>query len=188
MNVIRKLLEMVYPESSKKKKQYKKRKMKKTEKEYQISYKKTKAGVLSAIFYGHKERRYNLPFTREEFLEYFINDDNFNGLHQKWVNSNYDRNLKPALITNDKTRNYNFDNITMVTKKYKDDNYNFYRYKKEKKTGKKEKTIVQWIKDYRLRELNWQQVKKYTSLTKANFEKILAGEIITVKGWTYKNK
>jgi hypothetical protein len=79
-------------------------------------YKKTKAGVISQIYSDQKRnsirRNHKLPtYTKQEFLDFCLDSDDFHKLYANWVKSNYDRWKKPSFDRACDSKGYSFDNF-----------------------------------------------------------------------------
>ena len=66
--------------------------------------------VILSRAYSYHARTINLSYTKYEFFERFKNDNKFNKLYVKYVKSNYDKNLRPSFIKNEK-----LENVKVVT-------------------------------------------------------------------------
>lgn len=91
--------------------------------EYSRRIVKTKEGLLKRIYYtqkskskkrGHKAPEYNI----NDFLSYWITNDDFNLLFKNWEISNYDNNLKPSCDRKDNNLGYTWENIQFTTLYY----------------------------------------------------------------------
>lgn len=56
-----------------------------------------------------------IEFTREEFIEFGLNDKNYLSLHKEWAKSGHQYNLIPTVDRIDKGGNYSLDNIQFLT-------------------------------------------------------------------------
>ena len=103
-------------------------------KESLIKYKKTKKGM-SAHIYGQqrassKKRGHDYPsFTLEEFREGLFNYPTFSSLYDKWVASNYCKDLRPSPDRLDDKLSYSFSNLQLLTwKGNKENAYKLYSF------------------------------------------------------------
>jgi len=87
---------------------------------YQTSHHRTKEGKLKRVYSNQlkssKERGHNPPtYTKQQFIDRFINDKKYLLLHSKWVASDYDKMLSPSFDRLDDYKGYSFDNIQIIT-------------------------------------------------------------------------
>jgi len=87
---------------------------------YALEKGRTKEGLLTRIYYdqrahsrnrGHEEPSY----TRAEFIKWGLSQDNFEKLYIAWVESDYDKYLRPSADRTDDYTHYTIDNISMTT-------------------------------------------------------------------------
>ena len=100
--------------------------LKKYTAKYALNKGRTREGLLSNIYFdqkahskarGHKEPSY----TRTEFIEWALSQDNFEELYSGWVESGYSKYLRPSADRVDDYIHYTLENITMKTWKENDD-------------------------------------------------------------------
>jgi len=89
-------------------------------KEINLKYDRTLNGVIRTIYATqrlHSKRRgYALPnYTKQEFKEWVLRQDNFNKLWDAWVNSGYRKSLKPSPDRNNDYLPYSLDILTLMT-------------------------------------------------------------------------
>lgn len=98
-------------------------------------------GRLAAIFNAQIQRSkknknhkklHSVHYDKEYFINRFINDNKYIDLHKKWVQSNYDKKLTPSIDRINHLKEYEKDNIQMITWIE-----NIEKAKKEGRTSKK---------------------------------------------------
>ena len=100
-------------------------------------------GKLKAVYhnqiYSSKQRGHEKPlYSLSEFVNEYINDNNYIDLHSKWVNSGYQIKLSPSFDRKDDYKGYSFDNLNKWmtfednNKKYHSDSYNGINNKQNK--------------------------------------------------------
>lgn len=87
---------------------------------------RTKNGVINTIYQTQirtsKARGHDRPtYALSELREWVLSQEIFHVLHDKWVESNYDKYSKPSLDRKDDYLGYSFDNIQIMTWKENDD-------------------------------------------------------------------
>ena len=95
-------------------------------KDLSTEHKRTKRGLLLKIYSGQKrsstKRKIVQPlYTKEEFVNKFINDTKFINLYNSWVESNYNRWSTPSFDRLDDYKPYSFDSIELKTWKENSD-------------------------------------------------------------------
>ena len=87
---------------------------------YNLERSRTRKGLMERLYYaqtrnskarGHKLQEY----TKEEFVEWCIADSIFEELYLKWVDSGYDKYLRPSVDRKDDYLPYTFSNIQLMT-------------------------------------------------------------------------
>jgi len=83
-------------------------------------YLKTKNGLISRICSNQKgnskTRGHNPPsYTKQELKDWLFNQELFHVLYEKWVESGYQKDLKPSVDRKDDYKGYSFGNIQLVT-------------------------------------------------------------------------
>ncbi len=86
--------------------------------EMNIARDRSVVGMIKIIYQSQKtnsiQRSHHLPdYTIEELLVFYNQNDN--GLHKRWVESGYDKDLKPSVDRIDSELSYTLDNIEMMT-------------------------------------------------------------------------
>ena len=66
----------------------------------------------------------NIKFTNIEFLEWIMNQDNYESLYLNYINNNKDVNFAPSVDRHDDYETYSIDNIRLTTWKENKDKYN----------------------------------------------------------------
>lgn len=131
-------------------------------KECVTAYTRTEHGMVNVMYSRMKSRsklRLKLPFTlnKEDFID-FLNDVGAFDLYDKWVASNFDKDLHPSVDRKDDYKGYTLDNIRIVTLKE-----NIDRYYTDAKQGVNTKT-ARAIHQY---DLEGNLVKTYHSISEA---------------------
>lgn len=83
------------------------------------SYDRTQKGVIRVIYKtqvrNSKTRNMDLPsYTKEQLKEWLYNN-NFEKLYNDWVNSGFEKAMKPSVDRLDDFKPYSFENIRLVT-------------------------------------------------------------------------
>ena len=83
-------------------------------------YYHSKQGVIQTIYDSQKQasirRKHSLPsYSKQELIEWLENNNSFNSLYTRWVESNYQKDLKPSIDRLDDFKPYTLDNIRIVT-------------------------------------------------------------------------
>ena len=81
-----------------------------------IEYNRTKEGKLKTIYdnqvQNSKRRGHETPkYTKQEFVDRFINNEDYLLLYNKWVESGYEKMLCPSFDRLDDYKPYSFDNL-----------------------------------------------------------------------------
>lgn len=95
--------------------------------------KRTKLGVLRNMYNNQKRntRGHGAPlYSKDEFIEYGLQDDDFNKCYNEWVDCNYDIKKIPTTDRLDTLGKYEIGNIRFIS--YYE---NYYRQSYERKTG-----------------------------------------------------
>lgn len=116
------------------------------------AYKKSKNGLIRGIFVqqkrSSKKRSHPLPsYSIDEFINWFYSQDNFEDLYQKWVNSDYNKNLTPSVDRIDDLKPYSLENIRLVT--WSENLKKSHADKLNGVTGRDMKTVYQYDKDFK---------------------------------------
>ena len=89
-------------------------------KQHNANYRKTKRGLVTDIYntqkLGAKMRGYEAPsYTKQELVNWLLCNPLFHALHNRWVESDYDRWIKPSVDRKNDYKSYTFDNIQLMT-------------------------------------------------------------------------
>jgi hypothetical protein len=148
-------------------------------------YKRTKEGLIANIYGHQKYREKNLNITveysKQELLEYLLDNKIFDKLFNNWKKSNYNINLTPSVDRLNDYDNYSFNNIQIITWIENKEKGNKDRYEGINNKGSKE------ISQY---DLNNNFIKKYFSQSIAARELNLKQSEISkscITGKSYKN-
>ena len=92
---------------------------KKCEYEKRLNYYRAKEGKLNFIYdqqkKSSKKRGHKLPtYTKEEFIDRFIDDLDFERHYYSWVISNYSKDYAPSFDRKDDYKSYSFDNLQIM--------------------------------------------------------------------------
>lgn len=83
------------------------------------NYDKTEKGVVRVIYKtqvrNSKARNMDLPSYTKEQLKVWLYSNNFEKLYNDWVNSGFEKAIKPSVDRLDDFKPYSFDNIRLVT-------------------------------------------------------------------------
>ncbi len=87
---------------------------------YHKRYYRTKNGLATDLFSSQrshsKARNHTMPnYTKEEFKDWLFNHERFEELYQNWVNSDYDKWLRPSPDRIRDLEPYSFDNLELKT-------------------------------------------------------------------------
>ena len=90
------------------------------QREYNKTARKTKSGVISMIYSNqkiHSDRRgHEYPlYTIDELREWLLDQPLFHELYEKWVESNYNKELKPSCDRKDDSMGYSLDRLQLMT-------------------------------------------------------------------------
>lgn len=85
-----------------------------------LKWNRTEAGVITHIWHhqvSHSITRGHQPpeYSRGELAEWILNHPSFSRLYSDWVESEYQRDMKPSVDRLDNGYGYSFDNIRLVT-------------------------------------------------------------------------
>jgi len=110
-------------------------------------YNRSIKGLVTKMYSHHKIRNRdkfnsNIPYTKEEFKKWITSNNNFEELYKNWVDSEYDKMLKPSCDRLDDYKGYSLENIRLVTWKENCDKY--YSDSKSGINTKTGKTVVQY--------------------------------------------
>ena len=137
-----------------------------------------------------KMRNHPQPtYSPNELEQWLVNQPNFKALYDRWVKSDYDRQLVPSADRLDDSKGYSFDNIRLVS--YRD---NREAYSKQKIAGVAYKQDTKPIYQY---DMTGTFIKEFYSITEAVRElgvisnavsKVCQGRLNQHHGWIFKYK
>ena len=95
-------------------------------KDLSAEFKRSKRGLLLKVYSNQKrssdKRKIVQPlYSKEDFVNKYINDIKFINLYNSWVESNYNRWSTPSFDRTDDYKPYSFDNIELKTWKENSD-------------------------------------------------------------------
>ena len=115
-------------------------KLKKYCKKCRLDYRRTKEGLIARIFNDQHKTKYQIHYTLEELREWAMSQEIFHILYDKWVKSNYQKDLTPSFDRINAWKDYSLDNLQIITWK---ENYE----KGRKETAEKQKIMFRNRKD-----------------------------------------
>lgn len=126
-------------------------------------YNKTKLGLTSRMYYSQrhscKKRNHKMPeYNREEFQNWVLNHHLFEELYNNWVESGYDKKLRPSIDRLDDYKSYTFDNIRLCT--WHENNLKHYIDVKKGINNKTNKSVLQY-------DLDGNYINEYHSISYA---------------------
>ncbi len=141
-----------------------------------VSY-RTKKGLVKKIYLTQKRnsivRKHNPPsYTFDELYDWMTKQDNFDKLYTKWVESDYNANIKPSIDRLDDYKGYSFDNIQLMTLKQNLDKS--YLDVKEGRNTKATRAILQY-------DLKGNFIKEHYSMSQAERETGIKCRVIADK-------
>ena len=106
---------------------------------------RTKEGKLKQIYKNQiktsKVRKHEPPaYTKQEFIDKYINDLDYLLLHSNWVKSSYDTILSPSFDRIDDYKPYVFDNLQLMT--WQENYKKAHLDRKEGRNNKHSKAVV----------------------------------------------
>lgn len=176
-----------------------KEEIKKRNKEYRVKnivkikkQVRSKNGIIKRIYLDQiqssKRRNHQPPlYTNEELKKWMFDQPNFEDLYNNWVDSGYEKMLKPSVDRLDDYKGYNFDNIQLMT--WEENEKKGYEDRKNGINNKQSKAVLQFTKDGEF-------VKEWYSMRKAERRGFCSGKISsccrgkqkTHKGFIWKYK
>ena len=104
-------------------------------------------GLTSRIYntqkQNSKKRNHPLPnYTREEFIDWFKDQRNWETLFKKWIESNYSKYLVPSADRKDDYKPYTLDNLRLTT--WNKNRLRIYEDQKNGNNNKINKAVVQY--------------------------------------------
>lgn len=167
---------------------------KKCSAKYRDKQRKTKSGVICVMYTNQRQRskRCNQPYpsySLDESREWLFGQDLFHELYNNWVESGYDKWLKPSVDRIDDYRWYDMDNIQLMT--WEGNSLKHHSDVRDGINNKRNKTVLQY-------DLDGNFIKEYHSVRHAaRKNKFTFGNIATAcrddgvyNGylWKYKNE
>ena len=124
-------------------------------KKKQLLYRRSKMGLIAGIYNSQKrksrERLHPEPnYNLQQLRDWALSHPKFHILYNLWVESNYQRQLKPSFDRLDNFKPYTFDNIQIVTWKDNDDNAHRDMRNGIIKVGSESKSVVQLSLDNKI--------------------------------------
>lgn len=131
-----------------------------------LKYVRTKKGVVTKIYSGQSRSskvRGDLSqnYSKEEFKGWLFSQKNWDGLYNNWVESGYQKDLKPSVDRKDDYLPYTLNNIQLMT--WKENRMKYYRDAKNGKNNKQNKVVIQY-------DLDGNAIKEYYSASQASRE------------------
>jgi len=154
-------------------------------------YSRTIKGVIGTIYRtqksSSKHRLMPLPsYSKQWLTEWLLNQKLFHKLYNGWVESEYDKYMKPSVDRKDDELSYTSDNIQLMTWQENKDKYDSDRISGVDK--KQNKQVIQYSIDGNL-------LKSYHSLSNASIDTKISescisnccnGKIKTARGFIWK--
>ena len=132
--------------------------------------------------YSHMNSRASVEFSLSEFHLRFLNDNKFKRLFNEWVNSRYNKQLKPSLDRIDSLLGYTTRNTKMLT-------WAENRYKQSAMDGKRGRkpAVYQMLGDKVIKRFKSQRhVVKELGVSQSNLSAVLNGKRNYVSGYSFK--
>jgi hypothetical protein len=143
-------------------------------------YRRTLKGVLTNM-YDHMRKRHLVNFTLIEFHNKYLNDKCFIRLHNNWVKSNFNIQLKPSLDRTNCKLPYTFENTTMMT-------WSENRLKQSKIDGKmgRKFPVLQLVGDKIIKRFQSQRhVVAELGISQSNLSSVLNGKRKHINGYKF---
>ncbi len=85
-----------------------------------LTYRRSIVGLITEIYKSQKrtsaKRGYLLPtYTKSEFKDWLLSQNNFVDLYKNWCKSDYEKHLKPSVDRKDDYETYTITNIQLMT-------------------------------------------------------------------------
>lgn len=103
---------------------------------------------------GHQQPTY----TKEEFIDWMLSNEDYLRLHAQWVDSGFKKSLAPSCDRLDDYKGYRFDNIRVIT--WDENNKKGHLYRKIGLNNKHSKSVVKI-------DLNGEKLEEYYSVSQA---------------------
>jgi len=85
-------------------------------KDYSTSLKGKASKIYSSQNQSSKRRGHDLPkYTRNEFIEWILSNEDYLKLHSEWVKSGYEQSMAPSVDRINDYEGYSFDNVQVIT-------------------------------------------------------------------------
>jgi len=154
-------------------------------------YRKTEEGLINVTYSWQKQsmkrrKMANPTYSRDEFRFWVLSQDNWKSLYDAWVESDYDKKLRPSVDRIDDYKGYAFGNIQLMTWAE-----NLSKSHSDRRNGinrKGMRAIDQFTKDgkYINTYFNAKEAEKQTGAWAANVSNVCRGVGKTVKGFIWK--
>ena len=158
------------------------------------NYSKSKKGLINKIFRSQKQhsrdRGMDIPiYTLNELYDWVVSQDNFDGLYNAWIDSNYEKDLVPSINRIDDYKSYSLDNIEIIT--FKENRLKANEDMKNGTNNKQSKKIVVYKNDSCIEFHSIAEASRYFGLSQAycsmlaNSKKFREGEKWEIKSEFY---
>lgn len=154
---------------------------------------RTIKGVIFTIYGAQKASSKNRghlqpSYSRDEFLEYCLNSTIFNKIYKYYVDSGFDRRLRPSIDRIDNSVGYSFENIQVVTW-----GENEARAHKDRLMGIDKSSSVEVVQmDYSCNVLNIfnsrMEAERVTGISNSKISDCCLGNSIQAGGFLWSNK
>ena len=140
-----------------------------TKEEYRCNYSRSKEGMIVEIYEtqrsNSKKRGHTMPsYTVEELRDWILSQENFEELYQNWIDSDYNRWMKPSIDRKEDDKPYTISNIQLMIWQENSNKQHDYLRKGEKiVTSNPQKPVEQY-------DLKGNFIKEYHSINQAKRE------------------
>lgn len=154
-------------------------------KKSQERYNRTRRGVVKRIYSTQKissrVRNHPVPvYSISELEEWSLLQENFEGLYQNWVKSNFSKKLKPSIDRDDDDKPYTFSNIQWTT----------WEINNSKSKKKNYKPVVQLDKqgNFESDYVSISEAERVTKISNGNISFVCKNKRKTAGGFIWKYK